>query len=64
VSRGTFFGSVVPTAHQICGNLFSRGQSISDIEALDWEGLKYWGHWHDVMTAEEKKAVDEAGGKK
>lgn len=40
------------------GNLFSRGQSISDIYALSYEELKYWNGWHELMAQAEKDAFN------
>lgn len=40
------------------GNLFYRGQPISEIYALSYAELKYWNGWHELMTQAEKKAME------
>ena len=42
------------------GNLFYRGQSISEIKKLRFAELREWNSWHELMTKEEKKYIDEA----
>ena len=45
--------------HQWMGNLFYRGAAPSELEAMSYERLKYWNHWHTAMeTAEKKSASD------
>jgi hypothetical protein len=35
------------------GNLFSRGQKISDLNYMSYSELKYWDGWHDAMMDSE-----------
>jgi hypothetical protein len=44
---------------QWCGNLFYRGQSISDIYNLSYFELKMWNEWHEMMEKAEKKAIEQ-----
>lgn len=37
------------------GNLFYRGQSISEIYKLDYKQLEYWSSWHDIIENEKAK---------
>lgn len=43
------------------GNLFYRGQPISEITILEYHELKYWNGWHEVMEEAEKKAYESKG---
>jgi hypothetical protein len=38
------------------GNLFYRGQPISEICILEYHELKYWNGWHELMEKAEKAA--------
>jgi hypothetical protein len=42
------------------GNLFFRGQPISEIKKLRFAEMKEWNWWHELMTKTEQKAIDEA----
>jgi hypothetical protein len=45
------------------GNLFSRGQQISEIKALRFAELKMWNVWHELMADQEAKATCSKCGK-
>ena len=45
------------------GNLFYRQQPIDNIYALTYHEMKYWNEWHEIMIAEEKKAIEKAKSK-
>lgn len=40
------------------GNLFYRGQQISEIYKLSYSQLKYWNGWHEMMSKKEKDEYD------
>lgn len=40
------------------GNLFYRGQAISEIKRLRYAEMKFWNGWHEIMTEEEKRAME------
>jgi hypothetical protein len=55
---GCFFERLTD-ADQMAGNLFSRGVSPSEIEAMGYKRLSYWNSWHMIMAEQEKKVADE-----
>lgn len=44
------------------GNLFFRGQPISEIKALRFAELKEWNVWHDLMVDMEKREIEKVRG--
>lgn len=61
----SFFAGVVGRAYfdQWLGDLFFRGSTPSEIEAMPWHRLKYWGGWCEKMTQAEIKAYESAKSK-
>jgi hypothetical protein len=45
------------------GNLFFRGQQISEIKKLRFAEMREWNEWHELMVKEEQKQVDEINRK-
>jgi hypothetical protein len=45
------------------GNLFYRGQQISEIYKLSYFELEYWNGWHEKMCEAEREAMKKAEGK-
>lgn len=46
------------------GNLFFRGQQISEIKKLGFKEMKYWNNWHELMVKAEKDQIKKNTGKK
>jgi hypothetical protein len=46
------------------GNLFYRGQQISEIKRLRYAELREWNMWHELMQKEEKRQAEEMKVKK
>jgi len=42
------------------GNIFYRGQPISEIYKLSYFELEYWNEWHEKMAAAEIEAMNNA----
>jgi len=42
------------------GNLFFRGQAISEIKSLRFAELREWNEWHELMVKKEQEIMDEA----
>ena len=40
------------------GEMFFRGQPMSEIRAADYDDLKYFDGWSKAITRGEKKAAD------
>jgi hypothetical protein len=36
--------------HQWMGNLFFRGATPSELEAMSFERMRYWNRWHELMV--------------
>ena len=49
---------------QMMGNLFSRGQPISEIKALSFSEMREWNFWHEKMADMEALATCPKCGKK
>lgn len=60
MSGWAFFVGVIqqPYFDQWLGDLFFRGVTPQEIEAMPFYRLKYWSGWCDKMTQAEKKAVE------
>jgi len=46
------------------GNLFSRGQQISEIKSLRYAELKEWNGWHELMLESESTQTCQSCGRK
>lgn len=44
------------------GNLFFRGQPISEIKKLRFAELKEWNMWHELMVDMEKREIEKVKG--
>lgn len=42
------------------GEMFYRGQSMADIRKADYDDLKYFGGWSEIMTRAQVKAMNDA----
>jgi len=45
---------------QFMGNMFYRGQSMSEIRAADYDDLKYFNGWHKAIERAEVAAANKA----
>jgi hypothetical protein len=45
------------------GNLFSRGQQISEIKRLRFSEMREWNHWHELMADAEATRICSCGKK-
>jgi len=43
------------------GEMFFRGQPMSEIRRADYDDLKYFYQWSKAITRGEKKAAENAG---
>jgi hypothetical protein len=43
------------------GNLFYRGQPISEIKKLRFAEMREWNKWHELIANEETKVSNEIG---
>lgn len=46
--------------HQWMGNLFYRRVSIDIIKEMDFQELKYWNEWHEILDRAYKEQLDNA----
>ena len=44
------------------GEMFYRGQPMSEIRAADYDDLKYFSGWHKVISRTEKDEADKLKG--
>lgn len=49
----------MPRVHQFLGDLFYRGETPTNLEAMPYSSLKYWAAWHQVLSDEENRVADE-----
>jgi len=42
------------------GEMFYRGQSMEDIRNADYDDLKYFGGWSEIMTRAQVTAINNA----
>ena len=57
MSRCNFFKGLTPL-DQFMGNLFFRGQPISEIYKLTFSEAAYWSDWHDRIADAESRAAE------
>lgn len=46
------------------GNMFYRGQPMSEIRAADYDDLRYFDGWHKLMERAEIREAENAKGKR
>ena len=56
--RHGFSPSVVQRVDQWAGEIFFRGGSPSEIEAMGYRRLKYWAGWHKLFESAERSAAE------
>jgi hypothetical protein len=49
--------------NQMMGNLFYRGVSPSEIEAMPFWKMKYWNQWHEIMQKADEDEIKKAKAK-
>jgi SHS2 domain-containing protein len=49
---------------QWIGNLFYRGVSTTEINAMTYHEMRYWNGWHKVMEDADRKSIEKLKGGK
>ena len=58
-----FYGGVASRMDHYMGEMFWRGQPMSEIRSADYDDLKYFYEWSKAITRAEVKAAEKARGK-
>lgn len=56
-----FYGGVAQKLDQYMGDMFYRGQPMSEIRAADYDDLKYFDGWHKAIERAEVAASQNKG---
>ena len=51
---------MIPQIHTWIGGIFFRGGGPAEINAMTFHELKYWHEWHEAMSREERRSLDDA----